>query len=150
MARRKPPAFKRAGRFIQRHVEWLESPAYRAMSCSARCLLEEFQRVYFGYNNGQLSISNAKARQLLGISEHPVREAFRDLEEHGFIALRAEADYRAGMVREYRLTFEPMNGREPKDEWKHWSPGNPVVRRRRPKKIRLAPQNPRRTSADAA
>ncbi len=118
-----------------KHEEWLNSPAYRSLSTNARCLLEEFQRIYWPDRNGRLSISNANACELLGVSENTARNAFRQLEERGFLTLTHEACYVAGKATEYRLTIEEHNGREPTDDWRDWEPDRPILTiGRRPKK----------------
>src|SRR5690606_32045043 len=103
---------------------WLKSPAYRSLSCTARCLLEEFQRIYRPGRNGRLSISVNRACELLGVkSDNTARSAYRELEETGFLTLTADACHAAGRAREYRLTIHECNGRAPTDDWKCWSPG---------------------------
>lgn len=117
---------KRQGRFIQRHEEWLLSPAYRDLKPPARCLLEEFQRVYMPSRNGLLSIAVANARTLLNVSKETASKAFYDLSEHGFIVLTKGQVWTERMAREWKLTFEPCGTREPTDEWKRWSKDNPI------------------------
>ena len=114
------PKYRRAGGYIQRHEEWLNSPAYRDLKCPARCLLEEFQRIYRPQRNGRLSISTRNAERLLKVSENTACKAFRDLTSHGFIVLTKGHLWQQRESREWRLTFEPCNGREPTDEWRYW------------------------------
>lgn len=142
--------FRRSPPFIQQYDEWLASAAYRSLSCNARCLLQEFQRIHKPGRNGRLSISVERACGLLGLrSGNTARKAFRELEERGFVALSENASYIAGRAREYRLTIEECDGRAPTDDWKAWSPTNPVLSIGRqklkiqndPSKSALSPRN---------
>jgi len=129
--------YKRNGGYIQRHEEWLSSPAYRDLKPVARCLLEEFQRIYRPNRNGQLSISVANAAKLTHASKEPVSRAFYELADHGFLKPMKDAYWTERAAREWALTFESLNGREPTDDWKRWSSTNPVFQLPRPKKFRI-------------
>ena len=118
---------KRAGPFVQLHEEILESPAYRDLNPVARCLLTEFQRIYRPSRNGLLSISVMNAGKLIKANKDTASKAFRSLAEHGFIVLTKGEYWQERLAREWRLTFEPCNGREPTDDWKRWKLGHPVV-----------------------
>jgi DNA-binding transcriptional MocR family regulator len=118
--------FKRKGGYIQKHEEWLSSPAYRDLSLLGRCLLEEFQRVHRPGRNGKLVLSVRTAADLLNVSTDTASKAFHELAEHGFIDLVTGEYWQERKAREWKLTFEQMNAREPTDDWKHWEPGKPV------------------------
>lgn len=118
----KPPKPRRAGSYIQKHEEWLSSPAYRDLSCAARCLLDEFLRVYRPGRNGTLSISQRNAASLLGVHKNTATKAFRELDDHGFLVLTQGQYWQEGKAREWHLTIEVHEGREPTDNWKHWTP----------------------------
>ena len=111
-----------------RHEEILASPAYRDLTPIARCLLEEFQRIYRSPRNGQLSISVKNASALLNAHKDTCGRAFYELAEHGFIALKESAYWRERLAREWAITFEELNGREPTDDWLKWAIGKPVVK----------------------
>ena len=129
--------YRRSGGYIQRHEDWLSSPAYRDLKPIARCLLEEFQRIYRPDRNGKLSISVLKAAKLINASKESVSRAFYELAEHGFLKPMKDAYWIERMAREWTLTFESLNGREPTDDWKNWTPGIPVFELPRPKKIKI-------------
>ncbi|MDF1529947.1 MAG: hypothetical protein P1R74_12555 [Sedimenticola sp.] len=115
--------FKRDGGYIRKWEEILSSPAYRALKPVARCLLEEFQRIYRPGRNGSLSISLKQAQVLVNAGETAVMEAFKQLSANGFIVLTRGELWQQRMAREWRLTFEPYaNGREPSDDWRLWTP----------------------------
>lgn len=101
----------------------LASPAYRELKPVARCLLEEFQRIYRPGRNGTLSISLKRAQLLIKAGETAVTDAFKQLQDNGFIVLTQGELWQQRKAREWRLTFEPYaNGREPSDEWLFWTP----------------------------
>jgi hypothetical protein len=119
---------RRKGGFIMRHEEILASPAYRDLTPIARCLLEEFQHIYRPNRNGQLSISVKNASALLNAHKDTAGRAFYELAEHGFIALKKDHYLRERLAREWALTFEPLNNREPTDDWLKWVKGKSVVK----------------------
>lgn len=118
-------AFKRDSNYVRKFEEWLKSPAYRNLCCGARCLLEEFQRLY-RRNRPEITISVANAAGLLNVSENTARRYFWNLQSHGFIALCEEANHAVGLARTFRLTIEPYHGSEPTDDWKDWRPDRPL------------------------
>jgi hypothetical protein len=121
--------FKRDSSFFQVHADWFDSTAYRNLSLTARCLLEEFMFVYLPGRNGHLVLSVEQAAVRLNTSEETARKAYHELMEKGFLVLSEEANYLNGRAREFRLTVFPSNnGREPSDDWKNWSPDNPIVK----------------------
>ena len=122
MEQRVAKAQRRSG-YIRRHEEMLASPAYRDLTPAARCLLEEFQRIYRPSRNGMLSISTKNAARLINVSEPTVSKAFYELVDHGFLVLNNGQLWMERKAREWRLTFEPYaNGREPSDDWLTWAP----------------------------
>ena len=108
---------------MRKWEEILSSPAYRDLRPVDRCVLEELQRVYRPNRNGQLSLSVRNAEKLVHANKDTVSKAFDNLAAHGFIELARGEYWQEGKAREWRLTFEPCNGREPTDEWRTWEPG---------------------------
>lgn len=106
--------------------EWFDSPAYRDLSLPARCLLMEFLAIYTPTRNGRLSISVQRAMDRLGCAKQTAQEAFRELTEHGFIKLNHGEMWQERKAREWILTFEPLNNKEPSDKWQEWKPGQPI------------------------
>ena len=117
---RKSKQTKRSGGYVRRFESMLSSPAYRDLRPTARCLLEEFQRVYRPGRNGHLSVTLRAAAGLIRVSEPTASNAFHELEGHGFLVLTSSHMWRERMAREWRLTFESHNGRQPTDDWKMW------------------------------
>ena len=127
MSSRRIKSFKRAGYYIRLYEEILASPAYRDLTPAARSLLTEFQRIYRPTRNGQLSISVVNAAQLIHVNKDTASKAFRSLAEHGFIALTKGEYWQERLAREWKLTFECCDRKEPTDDWKRWKPSQPVV-----------------------
>ncbi len=118
--------YRRNGLFIQKHEDWLSSPAYRHLPPAARCLLEELQRLYRPGNNGNIGLSTRRAGDLVNIKKDTAGKRFKELIKHGFISQEKEAEYRRGQAREWRLTFmSGSDGSNPTDEWKKWKPTTP-------------------------
>jgi len=107
---------------LPRHV--FVSPAYADLSLTARCVLDELQNLYMPTRNGRIGLSITNACKHMKTSYKPVSSAFHELEAHGFIECMLQYNYSAGITREWRLTFQQYNGREPTDEWKAWEPKN--------------------------
>ncbi|MAM34834.1 MAG: hypothetical protein CMH28_07145 [Micavibrio sp.] len=123
MAQRKKTlhkSFKHPGGFIglPQMVFW--SDPYRDLTLVARCLLDEFQAIYRKGRNGRIVLSVATASQRLNTSYKPVSRAFAELAEHGFIECTKGSNWKDGKTREWRLTYEPCEGREPTHDWKLW------------------------------
>jgi len=142
----KSKQYRRKGGYIAKYEEMLESLAYRDLSTVERCLLEEFQRIYRPGRNGVLSISTRRASELLNVTEPTACNAFYGLTAHGFIKLDKEHLWQERKAREWQLTFEPCNGREPTDEWLSWNPDDPYPvpfrKKPRPKKRgQICPKN---------
>lgn len=127
MAKSALKSARRPGSFFCQHEQWHTSPAYRNLTCAARCLLQEFQLIHRPGRNGYLSISVNKAMVLLKVSKKTARRAFHELAEHGFLVLVKGEYWQERLAREWRLTIEPWNGREPTDDWQKWEAGAPLV-----------------------
>ena len=112
--------YKHPGGFIGLPKVVFESKAYRNLTLVARCLLDELQGIYLPQRNGRLVLSVATASQRLNKSEKTVSAAFLELIEHGFIEHMTQSNWIEGKAREWRLTYEPVDGREPTHEWKLW------------------------------
>jgi hypothetical protein len=71
--------------YVMLHHWVMRTPAWRSLSVYARCLYIEMRGRYNGSNNGDISFSYREAEELLGVSNKPIPQAFRDLEDRGFI-----------------------------------------------------------------
>lgn len=120
MGKKKPlhKNFKHEGGFVGLPRRVFKSTEYRALSCVARCLLDELQHKHVGHNNGRIFFSVGNGMKNLNLSYNTVKNAFNELQKCGFIERSLDADYTNGQAREWRLTYEPCCGREPTDEWR--------------------------------
>ena len=102
---------------LPRHV--FNSEEYIYLSCGAKCLLNVLQSLYTPQRNGRLGLSHRKAMEALNISSHStIQNYFNELIERRFIELAYEGNFKKGIAREWRLTYQPYNGKEPTNEWK--------------------------------
>jgi hypothetical protein len=102
------------------------SAAWRDLSPAAVKLLVALQRLDHGGDNGKLFLSARKASEETGMSRNTVMNAFRDLEEHGFIVAveRGHFTVKGGPATRWRMTFvsAPAQSRAPTHEWQRWAP----------------------------
>ena len=102
------------------------SPAWLDLSGAAVKLLIALQRLDRGGDNGALFMSARKASDETGLSRNTVQKAFRELEEHGFIAAvdRGHFQVKGGPATSWRLTFvaTPAQSRPPTHDWLRWVP----------------------------
>ncbi len=121
-AKRVEKRARRQGGYVTLHEEILSSPAYHDLSPLARVLFVELLRVFRPSRNGRISLSISNASRLLGVHKDRVSKAFHELEEHGFVKLTRGHLWQQRVAREWRITSEVCDGREPTDEWKTWQP----------------------------
>lgn len=123
MAKRKAnhKHFKHEGGFIGLPRRVFESPAYRDLSLSARCLLDEMQSLHRPQRNGRIGFSITTACERLSITYKTASKAFEELQSHGFIDCMMTANSFGAKAREWRLTYEPYQGKEPTDDWINWT-----------------------------
>lgn len=111
---------------VRLYAHELNSPAYRALTCTARALLVEFRALYNGQEN-RVFMSVREAEKRLGVSQRPAQKALTELEEKGFIKLLVRGGFNCKLQRasEYALTSEPLTNRQgdlaPKD-YMRWRP----------------------------
>lgn len=91
---------------------------------TARCILDELQNLHRPGRNGRIVLSVETAMTALNKSYNTVKSAFWELEGIGFIERMYEGDYTKGKAREWRLTYESCQGREPTDDWKNKNPSS--------------------------
>ena len=111
-----------------RHVrlyEWeLASPAFRSLSCAARCLLLELKRRYIGTNNGYFPLSVREAADLLNRSRSKVQGVFAELQTKGFIRPRQKGsfDLKIRHSTDWILAEYPFGAKAATKEFMSWRP----------------------------
>jgi hypothetical protein len=108
----------RTSRFLRLDYSIFISPAYRALSTTARALLLEIISLYNGENNGALYLSVRDAAKRLGLADvGAASRAFDELEAMGFIVCTVEGYFSVktankSRARCWRLTFASGPGRK--------------------------------------
>ena len=111
-----------------RHVrlyEWeLRSPAFRSLSCAARCLLLELKRRYDGANNGHIPLSVREAAGLLNRSRSKLPNVFAELQTKGFIRPRQRGSFHLKVRHstEWTLTEYPFGTKAATKDFMSWQP----------------------------
>lgn len=105
-------------RFARLDHRLLNSPAYRALSVTARALLVELTMLENGGNNGSLFLSIRDAAGRLGMADlTAVRGAFDELQGLGFVEMTEDASFHVkaaerSRARCWRLTWLAGPGRK--------------------------------------
>ncbi|MDL2296063.1 hypothetical protein LJC18_04645 [Lachnospiraceae bacterium OttesenSCG-928-E19] len=123
----------RNAHFVLLYDELLNSPAYRSLSCQAKCVLIRIKQRFFGHNNGQISLSCRDCAKLDKISKDTAQRAFLELEEKGFIEIITKGMFGTRMASTFRLTMDTNTGSKemPTNEWKKWGQ-KPVLKESHP------------------
>jgi len=131
----------------------IDSPAYSALSFSARALLTLLTRQLTKDNNGHLHASFKWCKPYGFGSEHTLRSAIAELIFHGFI-YRTRSHGANGAWARYAVTWLPIKKRdslflaafEP-CAWRHWNPADKKSSRQKVqdqsgRKCSFNPENP--------
>lgn len=111
------------GQFTWRLIEMLESPAYRALSLSARRVLDRLELEFAhhgGHDNGRLPVTYDDFGRY-GIDRHAIAPAIREVTALGFIEVTERG--RAGnsefrTPNRYRITYRETDYARPTDDWR--------------------------------
>lgn len=125
--RRKMTASGRSkGLFIMLRHDMMDSPAWLALSPTARCVWLEVMRRFNGMNNGSIPLSCRDVSRRLGISKDTAVKAFNALMTAGFIRVGKSSsfDLKTKTSRLWILTHESHNGRSPTADWRRWPDKN--------------------------
>lgn len=104
----KPPHYAdtRGGRFVGLPMCMVQSPAYRALSPTARALLVELTSDLTGSNNGEIKPTYRELATRLGTSSlKAIGPAIGELQGLGFIEVMRMPCWAKQRATEYRLTF---------------------------------------------
>src|SRR5438477_13072146 len=111
------------GQFNARTLKMMESPAYRALSLSARRVMDRIciELMHHGGNdNGKLPVTYEHFVEY-GIARHAIAPAIRELEALGFVEVTQRGKPSAGEFRLpnlFRLTWAVCHSTKPTHEWK--------------------------------
>jgi hypothetical protein len=87
----------------------LASTAWQSLRPVARALFVELGRRYNGHNNGSIGLGVREASMALHVKPHTVGEAFRELQDRGFIVLVQDSGFdQKRLSREWRITTLPV------------------------------------------
>jgi hypothetical protein len=111
------------GQFVTHQIEMLRSPAWRALSLSARKVLDRIeieQADHGGADNGKLPVTYADFTKY-GIDNKAIAPAIRELDALGIIEVTergrpSKADWR--FPNKFRLTYLPTHDAAPTQEWR--------------------------------
>ncbi len=124
-------------RFVRLDHSLLNSPAFCALTTTARALMIELAMLENGSNNGSLYLSIRDATARLGLSDNTAAQnAFNELQEMGFIEMTEAAHFHIkasekSRARCWRLTWVPGPGRRgPSLEFKDREPPPQSKRRK--------------------
>jgi hypothetical protein len=126
MSTRKPGRRRRTqidGQFAARTIQMLESHPFRALSLSARRVLDRLEielAHHGGMDNGRLPVTYDDF-QRYGIDRHAIAPAIRELVALGFVEVTEQG--RAGnaewrMPNLFRITYKHTKDADPTHEWK--------------------------------
>ncbi|MHB2167454.1 helix-turn-helix domain-containing protein [Alsobacter sp. R-9] len=114
------------------YFDWLELPAYRALSLAAQALLTHMLANYRPNENGRLSWSVRRVADAIQVSKATASRALNELEANGWIAVTAVGRFGCkARGSRYRLTmYEDFDQSPPTRDYLHVS-ANPRTTRRR-------------------
>ena len=123
-------SYKRGKRGAGRHVQLPEhlqaTAAWRDLKAGPRALYIELKRRYIGSNNGRIILSHRDAADALNAHRNTVGNWFKELEEHGFIAMTHAPHLGPsgiGLAAQWALQELPTcDGRAPTMGFRHWKP----------------------------
>jgi len=118
--------------FINLHRGVTNAPAWKALSCEAKCLVLAVWERHNGTNNGCISFSHREARDALSVGNDKTARAFRQAQEHGFLIERLKGSFQwkmgagQGRATEWEITTEPCEGNPAKRQYNNWEKQNAV------------------------
>jgi DNA-binding MarR family transcriptional regulator len=104
--------------------ELLESPAWQSLKALDKALFVEMKHRCRPANNGYLGFSVRDAAELLSCKPETASRAFERLEDRGLIRLMRESNWQMRRAREWQLTTDKYNDKQPTNDWKKWAPEN--------------------------
>lgn len=114
---------KHASKHVRFYEHELSCDAYRSLDVYARALLIEFKRRYNGSNNGRIHMSYRDASTVCNCSQKPIRRAFDELQQKGFIKIAKKGAFSVKIrhATEWTLTEYQVGDQLPSKEFMRWS-----------------------------
>lgn len=99
-----------------------DTPAFQSLSCTARCLLLEFDRRFDGRNNGRITLPIKEAARRLHVGSKKIQAALLELKRTKFIVVTSEGSFAPGARNPalYELTTRPINGHDARTPFRSW------------------------------
>jgi hypothetical protein len=127
---------KRDAKHIRIYWWCFKSPAYRSLSCYARCVLEELLFVYNGQNNGSIPGSVRFLKERLNAGTDQVRRALAELVEKGFVraTLKGGFNHKTGARKGEATTWHVTllagpNGELATKDFMRWQEPEPTAKK---------------------
>jgi len=117
---------QRREKYVALEHSMLDCPAYRALSCPARCLLTELLRLWNGSNNGHIALGVREGGKRIGCGRTKTADYFDELRAKGFIKLSRTGTFsaQARWATEWNITACPIIGQPtatpPTREYLQW------------------------------
>ena len=123
MAKKKKP--NATGRSTSEHFIKIicymyDSDAFQDLTPIARCIILELRRRFNGSNNGEISLSCREVAKKCKCGKGTASNAFKELNEHGFIKVSKKGFFTGREATTWILTFERLNEHPATNEWKQW------------------------------
>ena len=131
MARRSGKKYDKTGRsqndqYCKLSYNLVRSDALRCLSGPGLKVLMELRCRFNRSNNGRIILSYEEGSRFLGISKTSVKRAFDELAKVGFIKLKKQGQWYGRMASEWIVTFVPLDGNPPTNDWQHWRSPKPI------------------------
>jgi hypothetical protein len=114
---------------VRLHRWLLRSAVYRSLGLAARCLLIELYDLYDGGNNGDVFLSIREAAKRLGIGKNRSHDAFRELEDRGFIRAKKRGVFTTREATTWVLTEFSFGNQPPTKDFMHWQSNDTTTRK---------------------
>jgi hypothetical protein len=133
-------------RHIRLYYELLNSAAYLALTCPARCLLVELLKLFNGKNNGKIAMGMREAAAQIHCGKDTAHCRFDELCAKGFIKL-AKAGWfssKGSHASKWTITCADHDGEPATHDYLTWQKGRDFdTPKRKPKPSRWAKSKPK-------
>lgn len=97
--------------------------AYKQLKPTARIVLLEFMTGCKPWFNGKYGCGLINLIEKTGLSENTIRAAITQLQEYGFIEMKKRECRARHQAREWHVTWQKCEQREPTKNYLNWQPG---------------------------